>query len=63
MCILAGGITSIANGVIATLNLRIAPDAKPGSFHIRLDQGLAILKDLQRIPIEATETEVTVLAK
>lgn len=60
MCMLFGGRDSINNGVIAVLKLKIAPDAAREPFRIRVDQALAVYKDLKRVPIEPIETVVTV---
>jgi hypothetical protein len=62
-CMLYGGQDSIKDGVCAILKLRIAPDVPPGAFRIRVDEALAVYKDLERVPIEPTETVVTVKAK
>jgi len=59
-CILFGGQDSVNDGVIAILKLKIAPDAPRGPFRIRVDEALAVYKDLKRVPIDPTETTVTV---
>jgi hypothetical protein len=60
ICILYGGREPIRDGVVAILKLRIAPDALPGPARIRIDQGLAVLKDLERIPMKPSETIVKI---
>ena len=61
-CIAYGGQEPIPNGVLSVLRLRISPDAKPGSFRIRIGQALAVFKDLERVPLEAAEAVITVRA-
>jgi hypothetical protein len=63
VCILYGGTNPVRNGVIAILYLQIAPDAQPGSCRIRIDHGLAVLKDLKRVPLDPVETVLTVREK
>jgi hypothetical protein len=63
VCMLAGGQQSIRNGTIAVFHLTLPPTAAPGSFQIRLDEGLAVDKDLKRKAIEPSETTVTVRKK
>ena len=60
VCILAGGQQPIRNGVVAILRLTLAPAVEPGSFRIRMDEGLAIYKDLKRVNLKPAETVVTI---
>jgi hypothetical protein len=62
-CLVFGGREPIHDGVIAVLQLKIAADAKPGSARIRIDQALAVTKDLKRTPMPATEGVVTIRSK
>ena len=62
-CLVYGGREPIHDGVIAILQLRIAPEAKPGSARIRTDQALAVTKDLKRTPMPAAESVVTIRRK
>jgi len=55
ICILYGGREPIHDGVVAVLRLKIAPDARLGSARVRIDQGLAVLKDLTKIAIKPTD--------
>jgi len=48
---------------VAVLRLKIAPDAGPGPARIRIDQGLAVLKDLNRVPMNPAETVVKIRRK
>ena len=63
ICILYGGREPIRNGVVAVLRLKIAPDAGPGPARVRIDQGLAVLKDLKKIPMNPAETVVKIRRK
>jgi hypothetical protein len=63
ICVLFGGQEPIPNGVIAVLRLRILPDARLGPSRIRVDQGLAVTKDLKRVNLDAAETVVTIRGK
>ena len=60
VCILYGGQDSIHDGVVAILRLKIPPDARPGTARIRVDQGLAVSKDLKRYPLDPAESVVKV---
>jgi hypothetical protein len=59
-CILAGGQKPIPNGTIAMLKLRIAKNAPTGSARIRVQQGIAVSKDLKPVSLDAVETVVTI---
>jgi hypothetical protein len=63
VCLLYGGRERIRNGVVAVLRLRLSPDAKSGSFRIRVAESVAVLPDAKRIPMEGVETVVTVRSK
>ena len=63
VCLLYGGRERIRNGVVAVLRLRLSPDAKAGSFRIRVVEPVAVLPDAKRMPMEAVETVVTVRTK
>ena len=62
-CILFGGQQAIPDGVIALLRLQVLPEAVPGTAQIRIDQALAVSKDLKRFPIDAVDGTVTVTGK
>jgi hypothetical protein len=62
-CMLYGGREPIPNGVVAVMRLSVAPDAQPGRSRIRLDKGLAVMKDLKKIPLKTAETVVTIRRK
>jgi hypothetical protein len=59
-CLVFGGREPIHDGVIAVLQLKIAGDAKGGSARIRIDQALAVTKDLKRTTMPAVEGVVTI---
>ena len=63
VCILAGGQQPIRNGAVAIFHLTLSPNAPPGQFRIRLDEAIAVYKDLRRKAMEPTETTVTVRKK
>lgn len=62
-CLVYGGRELIRNGVVAVLRLHIAPDAQPGQFTIQVAQPLAVTLDATRVPMEKTETVVTIKKK
>jgi hypothetical protein len=59
-CILAGGQKPIPDGAIAMFRLKISTNAKIGSSSIRVEQPIAVLKDLKQIPLDAVETIVVI---
>jgi len=59
-CILAGGHSPISNGAIAILRLEISRNARIGSARIRVEQGIAVSKDLKQVPLDAVETVVAI---
>ena len=59
-CIVAGGLDTISNGLVALLRLKIRPDAAPGRAQIRADAGVAVLKGLKRVSLPPVETVVVV---
>ena len=59
-CILYGGQQPIGDGVIAILRLGVLPDTAAGTVKVRLENGLAVSKDLKRFPIGPVETIVRV---
>ena len=59
-CILVGGQQPIPNGTLALLRLRISPKAQTGPARIRLEQGLAVSKDLKNLPLGPVETTVRI---
>jgi hypothetical protein len=63
ICLVFGGREPIHDGVIAILQLKIAADANLGSARIRIDQALAVTKDLKRTTIPAVEGVVTIRRK
>jgi hypothetical protein len=62
-CLVFGGREPIHNGVIGILQLKIAADAKAGSARIRIDQALAVTKDLKRTTMPAVEAVITIRKK
>ena len=63
VCLVYGGREAIHDGVIATLHLKIADEAKPGSARILIDQAFAVTKDLKRTPMPAAGGAVTIRKK
>jgi hypothetical protein len=63
ICLLYGGLKPIPNGVIAVLRFGVPSDAPPGPARIRIDQGLAVTRDLKRTVLDAVEAVVTIRAK
>lgn len=63
ICMLYGGRESIPNGVVARLVFHVSPDAAPGPARIRVSQGLAVSKDLKRIPLKDAEIDVRIQPK
>lgn len=62
-CLVYGGREPIRDGVIVILPFKIAAEARPGPARIRLDQALAVTKDLKRTPIPDAEGVVTIRPK
>jgi hypothetical protein len=62
VCILYGGQNPIPDGVVAVLHLKALPKAR-GTVRIRVEQGLAVSKELQRFPVEPVETTVRIRPK
>jgi hypothetical protein len=60
VCILAGGLKTISNGIIGRVRLRILPEAAPGAAPVHTDRGIAVLKGLKQIPLPPAETLVAV---
>jgi hypothetical protein len=60
VCILYGGQEVIRNGVVAVLQLRVDPKAKPRRCRLTVDHGLAVYKDLTQVSLDAAETSVNV---
>jgi hypothetical protein len=58
VCILYGGQQPIGDGVIAVLRLKILPEAAAGTAKVRVDQALAVSKELKRLPMDPVETAV-----
>jgi hypothetical protein len=63
VCVLAGGQEPIQNGVIAALRLGISPDARIGPARIRIANALAVSRAQKELPINATETVVSIRTK
>jgi len=59
-CILAGGQNSLSNGTIAVLRLKIPANAQAGEARIRVQQGIAVSRDLKQSFLETVETNVTI---
>ncbi len=62
-CILIGGQQPIRNGMIARLRFRVLPDAPGGSARVRVDQAVAVFKDLQQTPVAVAEAAVKIRSK
>lgn len=60
LCILAGGLQQIQNGVVALLWLQILPQAPIGPAQVRTDRGIAVIKGLEELPLRPEEAEVVV---
>ena len=60
LCILAGGLKQIENGVVAVLWLRIPPGAPIGPAQVRTERGIAVMKSLEEVPLPLEETLVVV---
>ena len=63
VCILYGGLGTIHDGLVAVMHLKVLPGASPGKAIVRVDEALAVSKDLKRFPIKASETAVTIRSK
>jgi len=63
VCILAGGRQQIQNGVIALLILKVPQEAPIGPARIRVEQAVAVSKDVTEVPIEPVDAVVSVLRK
>ena len=63
ICLVFGGREPVHDGVLAVLRLKISLDAKPGPAQIRIDEAVAVLKDLKRIPMGPVETVVRIREK
>jgi hypothetical protein len=63
VCILAGGQQQIQNGVVALLRLRVSPEAPTGPSRIRLEGGIAVVKDVTEFQMKPVETVVSIRAK
>jgi len=59
-CILIGGQQPIHNGVIVRLQFRVLPEAPKGTARVRIDQGMAVFKDLAQSPLNAADAVVRV---
>jgi hypothetical protein len=59
-CILAGGQKPIPDGKVALLSLKILENAQPGPIRIRLQNAVAVSRDLEHVRFEPVETTVTV---
>jgi hypothetical protein len=59
-CILAGGLKPIPDGKITTLSLKILENPESGPIRVRLQNAVAVSRDLERVPLEPVETAVTV---
>jgi hypothetical protein len=59
-CILAGGQKPIPDGKVTLLSLKILENAPPGPIRVRLQNAMALGRDMERVPVEPVETMVTV---
>jgi len=62
VCIVAGGLKPIPNGLVALLRLQVSPEARVESQQVYL-RGFAVDKDAGETPFKEVETAVTVHAK
>jgi hypothetical protein len=62
VCIIAGGLAPIPDGVVALLRIQVAPDAPTGFHRLRVE-GIAVARDLKETPLKVTEPVVTVREK
>ena len=59
-CILAGGQRTIRDGIVALFSLKILENVQPGTARVRLQNAVAVSRNLERVPLETSETTVTV---
>jgi hypothetical protein len=59
-CILAGGQKPIPDGKVTSLSLKILENAQPGPIRVRLQNAMAVGRDLERVTFAPLETTVTV---
>jgi len=62
-CLLIGGGQPIAGGVIARLQFRVLAAARKGAARVRVDQAIAVSKDMQQSPLAAAEATVTIVSR
>jgi hypothetical protein len=63
ICLLYGGQERIDNGEVSILRLRLAPDAQPGSFRIRIAGAIAVNPAAKPTAIDPAEAVVTITQK
>jgi hypothetical protein len=63
VCILAGGLKTIPNGVVALLRLRILPDARTGTAEVKTERAVAVLPGLKEALLPPTAAIVTINAR
>jgi hypothetical protein len=63
ICILAGGQEQIQNGVIALLMLKVPQEAPIGPARIQVERAIAVSRDVTEVPINPTETVVSIRGK
>jgi hypothetical protein len=61
-CIASGGLKTIANGVVALIDVHVSSDARSGPLQLKVT-GIAVHKDLKETPLPETRPVVTVRAK
>ena len=59
-CILAGGQKPIPDGKVTLLSLKILENAQPGPIRVRLQNAVAVSRDMDRVTLAPVETTVTV---
>jgi hypothetical protein len=59
-CVLAGGQKPIPDGKVTSLSLKLLENAQPGPIKVRLQNAMAVGRDMERVPLEPVETTVTV---
>jgi hypothetical protein len=59
-CILAGGVSLLASGPIVTIPYAAEQNAKAGRYPLRLKNGLAVGKNLEKDRVKDSGAEITV---
>ena len=59
-CILAGGSNAIPNGIIATIYLKIRPEAKPGTTTVKIGKIQGVTSDLKPLIFKDLDAVITI---